>query len=125
MSETNDTGKKPAKVALREVVDMVYQNAWDAKKRGEPVGWSSSKFPAELCETLGLAVCYPENQTAAISAKHAAGRGCANLRNPWGMQMISAAMPGSAWLSRQERHVRKSPCLSRISCFAAITSATA
>lgn len=68
--------KKPAKIMLREVVDMVYQNAWDAKKIGEPVGWSSSKFPAEIAETLGLAVCYPENQAAAISAKHGGQRMC-------------------------------------------------
>lgn len=70
------TEKKPAKIKLREVVDMVYQNAWDAKKRGEPIGWSSSKFPAEIAETLGLAVCYPENQAAAIAAKHGGERMC-------------------------------------------------
>ncbi len=73
MSENN---KIQAKVRLRNVVDTVYQNAWDAKKRGEPVGWSSSKFPAEIAETLGLAVCYPENQAAAISAKHGGQRMC-------------------------------------------------
>lgn len=65
-----------AKEKLRAVVDQVYQNAWDAKKRGEPVGWSSSKFPAEIAETLGLAVCYPENQAAAIAAKHGGQRMC-------------------------------------------------
>jgi benzoyl-CoA reductase/2-hydroxyglutaryl-CoA dehydratase subunit BcrC/BadD/HgdB len=74
MSENQE--KKEAKVLLREVVDRVYQNAWDAKKRGEPVGWSSSKFPAEIAEALGLAVCYPENQAAAISAKHGGQRMC-------------------------------------------------
>lgn len=67
---------KLAKETLRAVVDKVYQDAWDAKNRGELVGWSSSKFPAEICETLGLAVCYPENQTAAISAKHGGQRMC-------------------------------------------------
>jgi hypothetical protein len=34
--------KKEAKVVLREIVDRIYQSAWDAKNRGEPVGWSSS-----------------------------------------------------------------------------------
>jgi benzoyl-CoA reductase/2-hydroxyglutaryl-CoA dehydratase subunit BcrC/BadD/HgdB len=68
--------KKPAKIILREIVDKVYQDAWEAKKRGEPVGWSSSKFPAEIPETLRLAVCYPENQAAAISAKHGGQRMC-------------------------------------------------
>ncbi len=68
--------KIPAKIRLRSIVDKVYQNAWDAKERGEPVGWSSSKFPAEIAEALGLAVCYPENQAAAISAKHGGQRMC-------------------------------------------------
>ncbi|MDR1622646.1 MAG: hypothetical protein LBS00_09755 [Synergistaceae bacterium] len=77
MSESKETQeKKEAKVVLREIVDRVYQSAWDAKKRGEPVGWSSSKFPAEIAEALGLAVCYPENQAAAISAKHGGQRMC-------------------------------------------------
>ncbi|MDR2089245.1 MAG: 2-hydroxyacyl-CoA dehydratase [Clostridiales Family XIII bacterium] len=67
---------KPAKIVLREIVDSVYRNAWEAKERGEPVGWSSSKFPAEIAETLGLAVCYPENQAAAIAAKHGGQRMC-------------------------------------------------
>ncbi len=68
--------KVPAKNMLRDVVDKVYAEAWEAKKRGEPVGWSSSKFPAEIAETLGLKVCYPENQAAAISAKHGGQRMC-------------------------------------------------
>lgn len=68
--------KIPAKLKLRAVVDQVYQNAWDAKKRGEPVGWSSSKFPSEIAEALGLAVCYPENQAAAIAAKKGGERMC-------------------------------------------------
>lgn len=72
----SENEKISAKQKLRAVVDKVYQNAWDAKKRGEPVGWSSSKFPAEIAETLGLAVCYPENQAAAISAKHGGQRMC-------------------------------------------------
>ena len=68
--------KKPAKIVLREIVAKLYDDAWEAKKRGEPVGWSSSKFPAEIAETLGLKVCYPENQAAAISAKHGGQRMC-------------------------------------------------
>ena len=40
----------PGVLALRQVVTDVYQAAWDAKKAGKPVGWSSSKFPCEICE---------------------------------------------------------------------------
>ncbi|MDR1778255.1 MAG: 2-hydroxyacyl-CoA dehydratase [Clostridiales Family XIII bacterium] len=68
--------KIPAKQRLRDVVDSVYRAAWEAKERGEPVGWSSSKFPAEIPETLGLAVTYPENQAAGIAAKHGGQRLC-------------------------------------------------
>lgn len=67
---------KPAKEWLREIVDKVYAEAWEAKEKGEPVGWSSSKFPAEIAEALGLKICYPENQAAAISAKHGGQRMC-------------------------------------------------
>ncbi len=58
----------PGVLALRKVVDDVYAEAREAKKRGEPVGWSSSKFPCELAEAFGLHVMYPENQAAGIAA---------------------------------------------------------
>ena len=58
----------PGVAALRKVVDDVYAEAREAKKRGEPVGWSSSKFPCELAEAFGLHVMYPENQAAGIAA---------------------------------------------------------
>lgn len=47
-----------------------YADAWEAKERGEPVGWSTAIFPQEICEALGVPVLYPENNAAAISAKH-------------------------------------------------------
>lgn len=58
----------PGVLALRKVVDDVYAEAREAKKRGEPVGWSSSKFPCELAEAFDLHVMYPENQAAGIAA---------------------------------------------------------
>ena len=68
--------KKEAKIILREIVDKVYSDAFEAKKRGELIGWSSSKFPQEIAETLGLTICYPENQAAAIAAKHGGTKLC-------------------------------------------------
>lgn len=76
MIKEMDNENIPAKIKLREIVEKGYALAWEAKKRGEPVGWSSSKFPAEIAETLGLKICYPENQAAAIAAKHGGERMC-------------------------------------------------
>ncbi|MDY3051633.1 MAG: 2-hydroxyacyl-CoA dehydratase family protein [Ndongobacter sp.] len=46
-----------------------YREAWDAKEKGIPVGWSTSIFPQELVECFGLPLCFPENQAAGVSAK--------------------------------------------------------
>ena len=62
-------GNIPAAQALRNVVDRVYGAAWNAKKRGELVGWSSSKFPIELAKAFGLHAVYPENHAATTAAK--------------------------------------------------------
>ena len=58
----------PGVLALRKVVDDVHKDAREAKKRGELVGWSSSKFPCELAAAFDLHVMYPENQAAGIAA---------------------------------------------------------
>lgn len=75
MAETGKTpAAKPQKkvspgvAALRKVVEDVYADAREAKKQGQPVGWSSSKFPCELAEAFDLKVVYPENQAAGIAA---------------------------------------------------------
>ena len=48
----------PGVLALRKVVDDVHKDAREAKKRGELVGWSSSKFPCELAAAFDLNVMY-------------------------------------------------------------------
>ena len=53
-----------------------YSDAMEAKKRGEMVGWCASNFPVEIPETLGLYVCYPENQAAGIAARGGGERMC-------------------------------------------------
>ena len=58
----------PGVAALRKVVEDVYAAAREAKKNGELVGWSSSKFPCELAEAFDLKVVYPENQAAGVAA---------------------------------------------------------
>lgn len=60
----------PAAQRLKDIVAKTYEEAWEAKKRGEPVGWSTSKFPAELAAAFDLCIVYPENIGAAIAAQH-------------------------------------------------------
>ena len=66
----------PGTQALRQVVSDVYAAAWASKKAGRPIGWSSSKFPCEITEALGLSVVYPENQAAGIAAQKDGERLC-------------------------------------------------
>ena len=48
----------------------VYEDAWEAKKQGKIIGWSTAIFPQEICEALDIPILYPENNAASISAKH-------------------------------------------------------
>ncbi|MBR5756887.1 MAG: 2-hydroxyacyl-CoA dehydratase [Firmicutes bacterium] len=65
-----------AKYKLGQIAAAAYQDAIDAKARGEMVGWCSSNFPVEIPETLGLYVVYPENQAAGIAARGGGERLC-------------------------------------------------
>lgn len=86
MSEQNQNERVPAKVRLGQIAANAYKEAWDAKNRGEKVGWCASNWPQEIATTLGVKVVYPENQAAAIAAKggglrmceHAEGMGYSN-----------------------------------------------
>ena len=65
-----------AKYKLGQIAAKAYSDAQEAKERGELVGWCSSNFPVEIPETLGLYVCYPENQAAGIAARGGGERMC-------------------------------------------------
>lgn len=65
-----------AKVKLGKIIENHYSDLWEAKERGEKIGWCASNFPQEIFETLGVLVGYPENQAAAISARGAGEKMC-------------------------------------------------
>ena len=65
-----------AKYKLGQIAAKAYSDAQEAKDRGEKVGWISSNFPVEIPETLGIPVCYPENQAAGIAARGGGERLC-------------------------------------------------
>ena len=83
----------PGVLALRKVVDDVHKDAREAKKRGELVGWSSSKFPCELAAAFDLNVMYPENQAAGIAANR---YGCLLYTSPSPRDYAASRMPSSA-----------------------------
>lgn len=81
MSETPATQTPPAKpkrplapsmLLLNAQTAAMYEKAKQAKANGEKVGWSTSIFPQEIAETLGITVLYPENHAAGIAARHQA-----------------------------------------------------
>lgn len=79
MSTQNDTVKaKPKKelpksrIMCQEQLNNLYKEVFEAKERGEKIGWSTSIFPQEIPETLGLCIVYPENHSAGIAARHQA-----------------------------------------------------
>ena len=65
-----------ARYKLNQIIVRHYEEAFEAKEAGEMVGWCASNFPQEIHETLGLKVCYPENQAAAIAARGAGEKLC-------------------------------------------------
>ncbi len=68
--------KKPGKVVLRELQDKIAQDVFDAKARGEKIGWCASNFPQEICTAMDIKVAYPENMGAAVGAKGGGQRMC-------------------------------------------------
>ena len=64
--------KVGAKYVLRAIPDKCYEEAIEAKARGEMIGWSASNFPQEITTALGIPVVYPESQAAQIAAKRGA-----------------------------------------------------
>ena len=80
MSENNNkTGQAvPAKpkrpkaksmIMLGEQTAALAENTRLAKERGEKIGWSTSIFPQEIPEALGLYIQYPENVGAGVAAR--------------------------------------------------------
>ena len=71
MAEEKKTEEK--KVTAMKMINGLlaksYKEAWEAKEKGIPVGWSTSVFPQEIVESFGLPLLYPENQAAGVAAK--------------------------------------------------------
>ena len=72
-NEVKKEEKKEEKITAAKFINGLlaksYKEAWEAKEKGIPVGWSTSVFPQEIVEAFGLPLCYPENQAAGLAAK--------------------------------------------------------
>ena len=90
-----------AKFKLGQIAAKAYSDAMEAKKRGEMVGWCASNFPVEIPETLGLYVCYPENQAAGIAARGGGERMCNEA--PYPRFHISPHPPAQMAASRSQK----------------------
>lgn len=62
--------KKTSKQMLREVQAGNYEAIREAKARGEKIGYAAAQFPKELFECMDVMMVYPENHSAAVSAKN-------------------------------------------------------
>ena len=69
MSNPVNGGNIPAKELLKQIADGATEAAWEAKRRGEKIGWSASNFPQEIPTAMGIHVVFPENHGAAVGAK--------------------------------------------------------
>ena len=67
-----ETEGMTSKQKLAYYQDKLYQDAMNARSKGELVCWSSSIAPSEFCEVMGIHMIYPENHAAAVGAKHGA-----------------------------------------------------
>ncbi|MCC9296630.1 2-hydroxyacyl-CoA dehydratase subunit D [Clostridium sp. MT-14] len=66
---------------LNQIIVNHYKGVQEAKDRGEKIGWCASNFPQEIFQTMGIKVCYPENQAAAIAARGAGERLCSEAES--------------------------------------------
>jgi benzoyl-CoA reductase/2-hydroxyglutaryl-CoA dehydratase subunit BcrC/BadD/HgdB len=58
-----------SKQLLDHYARKVYQDAVEAKARGELIGWSTAIVPQEFFEAMGLKLVYPENHSAVAAAR--------------------------------------------------------
>ena len=76
MNDPRATGRVPAKERLKQIAEGATEAAWEAKRRGEKIGWSASNFPQEIPTAMGIQVVFPENHGAAVGAKGGALNMC-------------------------------------------------
>ena len=95
--------KKTSKQLLQEFTAKTYDEIREAKENGELIGWSTSNFPKEICQTFGLKIMYPENHSAAVAAKKGAIPFCEKAEGlGYSMDLCSYARINLGFVEREE-----------------------
>lgn len=95
--------ERTSREMLKEFTASIYQEVRDAKEAGQLVGWSTSNFPKEICETFGLKLMYPENHAAAVAAKKGAVQFCDKAESlGYSADLCSYARISMGFLHRDE-----------------------
>lgn len=92
-----------SKQLLKAFTASVYEEIREAKANGEPIGWSTSNFPKEICEAFGLKIMYPENHAAAVASKRGAIPFCEKAESfGYSSDLCSYARINLGFLNREE-----------------------
>lgn len=95
--------EKTAKEMLKEFQANIYEEIRQAKAEGQLIGWSTSNFPKEICETFGLKIMYPENHAAGVAAKKGAVDFCEKAESlGYSGDLCSYARISIGFLNREE-----------------------
>ena len=95
--------KKTSKQLLQEFTAKTYDEIREAKENGELIGWSTSNFPKEICQTFDLKIMYPENHSAAVAAKKGAIPFCEKAEGlGYSMDLCSYARINLGFVEREE-----------------------
>lgn len=95
--------KKTSKQLLQEFNAKVYEEIREAKEKGEKIGFSTSNFPKEICQTLDLKIMYPENHSAAVAAHKGAIPFCEKAEGMgYSMDLCSYARINLGFVERDE-----------------------
>ena len=106
-----------AKVKLAKITEKHYREVFEAKERGEKIGWCASNFPQEICTTLGIKVCYPENQAAAIAARGGGERMCSQAEGEgYSLDICAYARINLAYMKDQSAQEQPVPLPDFVLC---------
>ncbi len=109
--------KISSKEMLGKMLSRHYEEALEAKSKGEPVAWATSIAPQEFLETMDIKVVYPENHAAAVGARKDAPVFLENAeRNGYSLDLCSYARVNIGYANLKESAAGNIPMPDFIFC---------